>query len=344
MSAATLPACHHQPVPVIFVTGGAGYIGSHTVLTMLEAGMDVVVYDNLSSGHLEALPDGVPLVEADLNDADALDRALTEHRPDAVVHFAGSIEAGESMTDPRRFYRNNLMNSLNLADALVAHGAIPVVFSSTAAVYGDPEVLPVAEDAEKEPTNVYGESKLAFEHVLGAYERAYGLRSISLRYFNACGAYPDGRIGADHRAKTHLLTLAMLVALGQRDHIDVFGTDWPTPDGTCIRDYIHVCDLADAHVLALRALAGGAPSRAYNVGVGRGFSVNEMLDGVDRVVGHPIARRITARRPGDPSALVADSSRIRSELGWEAKYTDLDDMIRTAWAWHQSHPHGFRKN
>jgi len=328
-------------VPVIFVTGGAGYIGSHTVLTMLDAGMDVVVYDNLSSGHLEALPAGVPLIEGDLNDEAALDRALTEHQPDAVVHFAGSIEAGESMMDPKRFYRNNLMNSLYLADALVAHGSIPIVFSSTAAVYGEPEVMPVFEDAPKEPTNVYGESKLAFERVLTAYERAYGLRSISLRYFNACGAYPDGHIGADHRAKTHLLTLAMLVALGQRDHIDVYGTDWPTPDGTCIRDYIHVCDLAEAHVLALNALAGGAASRAYNVGVGRGFSVKEMLDGVDRVVGKPIARRITERRAGDPSALVADSSRIRSELGWAPKYTDLDGMIRTAWAWHQQNPNGY---
>jgi UDP-glucose 4-epimerase len=257
------------------------------------------------------------------------------------VHFAGSIEAGESMTDPKRFYRNNLVNSLNLADALVAHGSVPLVFSSTAAVYGEPEVMPVSEDTPKAPTNVYGESKLAFEGVLGAYERAYGLRSISLRYFNACGAYPDGHIGADHRAKTHLLTLAMMVALGQRDHIDVYGTDWPTPDGTCVRDYIHVCDLADAHVLALQALAGGAPSRPYNVGVGRGFSVKEMLDGVDRVVGHPIARVVTERRAGDPSALVADSSRIRSELGWAAKYTDLDDMIRTAWAWHQRNPHGY---
>jgi UDP-glucose 4-epimerase len=343
MPGETLPACHHQSVSLIFVTGGAGYIGSHTVLTLLEAGMDVVVYDNLSSGHREALPDEVPLVVADLNDTAPLDQALTEHRPDAVVHFAGSIEAGESMADPKRFYRNNLVNSLNLADAVAAHGSIPVVFSSTAAVYGDPEELPVSEDAPKAPTNVYGESKLAFEGVLSAYERAYGLRSVSLRYFNACGAYPDGHIGADHRSKTHLLTLAMLVALGQREHIDVYGTDWPTPDGTCIRDYIHVCDLADAHVLALRALADGAPSRAYNVGVGRGFSVKEMLDGVDRVVGRPIARRITERRPGDPSALVADSRRIRSELGWEAKYTDLDDMIRTAWAWHQSHPHGFSK-
>jgi UDP-glucose 4-epimerase len=344
MSGETLPACHHQSVSVILVTGGAGYIGSHTVLTMLEAGMDVVVYDNLSSGHREAMPAEVPLVRADLSDTTALDQALAQYRPDAVVHFAGSIEAGESMTDPKRFYRNNLVNSLNLADAVAGHGSIPVVFSSTAAVYGDPDELPVSEDAPKTPTNVYGESKLAVEGVLRAYERAYGLRSISLRYFNACGAYPDGHIGADHRSKTHLLTLAMLVALGQRDHIDVYGTNWPTPDGTCIRDYIHVCDLADAHVLALRALADGAPSRAYNVGVGRGFSVKEMLDGVDRVVGHPIARRLTERRPGDPSALVADSRRIRSELGWEAKYTDLDDMIRTAWAWHQSHPHGFSKH
>jgi UDP-glucose 4-epimerase len=330
-----------SPVPLIFVTGGAGYIGSHTVLAMIDAGFDVVVYDNLSSGHRAALPDGVPLVEGDLSDPVALDDALRTFSPAAVVHFAGSIEAGESMSDPRRFYRNNLVASLNLADALVEHGSIPLVFSSTAAVYGDPVQLPVGEDAPKIPTNVYGESKLAFESVLAAYDRAYGLRSVSLRYFNACGAHPDGHIGADHRSKTHLLTLAMLAGLGQRDHIDVFGTDWPTPDGTCIRDYIHVCDLAAAHILALRALADGAPSRAYNVGVGKGFSVKEMLDGVDRVVGRRVPRVITPRRLGDPSSLVADSTRIRSELGWSPRYTELDAMIETAWRWHRTHPNGF---
>jgi UDP-glucose 4-epimerase len=328
-------------MPRILVTGGAGYIGSHTVRHLLEAGFDVTVLDNLSAGHRAAVPVEVPLLELELGDALGLRAALRDQRPGAIIHFAGSIEAGESMTDPRRFYANNLVTSINLLDAIVDTGVVPVVFSSSAAVYGEPARSPVAETDPTEPTNVYGETKLAFERVLRAYDRAYGLRSVSLRYFNACGARPDASIGADHRNKTHLVTLAMLAALGQRDGIAVFGTDYPTPDGTCIRDYIHVDDLAAAHVLALQALFAGAPTTAYNVGVGHGFSVKEVLDSADRVTGRSIVRHLSPRRDGDPSALVADSTKIQAELGWAPTYKELDPIVATAWRWHLAHPQGF---
>ena len=326
----------------ILVTGGAGYIGSHTVRHLLDADHDVVVLDDLSAGHPAAVPPKVPLVVATTADRGAVGAVLAEHRPDAVIHFAGSIEAGESMTDPQRFYANNVVGALGLVDALVAWAPIPVVFSSTAAVYGEPGRVPIDEDVAKAPTNVYGETKLAFERILAAYDRAYGLRSISLRYFNACGARADGTIGPDHRMKTHLLTMAMLTALGQREAVHVLGTDYPTPDGTGIRDYIHVDDLASAHVLALRSLFDGSPSTAYNVGVGRGFSVQEVLDSADRVVGHPIPRVVGERRAGDPAQLVADSSKIQRELGWRPQYTELDAIVATAWRWHSTHPDGYR--
>jgi UDP-glucose 4-epimerase len=329
----------------ILVSGGAGYIGSHTLRHLLQAGHEPVVIDDLSAGHRAAVPDSVPMIEANISDAAAVAKALSDHRPDAVIHFAGSIEAGESMTDPRRFYANNVVAGLALLDALV-DGAdtappVPVVFSSSAAIYGDPAEVPIREDAPKAPTNVYGETKLAFESVLAAYDAAYGMRHVCLRYFNACGAAADGTLGADHRMKTHLLTIAMMAALGQRDAVMVMGTDYATPDGTGIRDYIHVDDLASAHVLALDALFAGAASTAYNVGVGRGFSVSELLDSVDRVVGRPVARRIAPRRAGDPACLVADSTRIQATLGWRPTYTDIDAIVGTAWRWHSTHPDGF---
>ncbi|HZQ56435.1 MAG TPA: UDP-glucose 4-epimerase GalE [Acidimicrobiales bacterium] len=329
----------------ILVTGGAGYIGSHTLRHLLAAGHEAVVLDDFSAGHRAALPEGVPVVESSIADSAIVAKVLADYRPAAVVHFAGSIEAGESMTDPRRFYANNFTAGLALLDAVVDAagdgGPVPVVFSSTAAVYGDPVEVPIAETAATEPTNVYGETKLAFERALAAYDRAYGLRYIALRYFNACGAAADASIGPDHRMKTHLMTIAMLAALGQRDAVLVMGTDYPTPDGTGIRDYIHVDDLAAAHVLAIDALASGAQSTAYNVGVGRGFSVQEVLDAVDRVVGRAVPRRVAPRRAGDPAHLVADSTRIQAELGWRPQYTDLDAIVATAWRWHSSHPHGY---
>jgi len=329
----------------ILVTGGAGYIGSHTLRHLLAAGHEPVVLDDFSAGHRAALPEGVPVIESSTADSAIVAKAMADYRPVAVVHFAGSIEAGESMTDPRRFYANNFTAGLALLDAVVDAagdgGPVPVVFSSTAAVYGDPVEVPIAETAATAPTNVYGETKLAFERALAAYDRAYGLRYIALRYFNACGAAADASIGPDHRMKTHLMTIAMLAALGQRDAVLVMGTDYPTPDGTGVRDYIHVDDLAAAHVLAIEALASGARSAAYNVGVGRGFSVQEVLDAVDRVVGRAVPRRVAPRRAGDPAHLVADSTRIQAELGWRPQYTDLDAIVATAWRWHSSHPHGY---
>lgn len=330
---------------VALLTGGAGYIGSFTARRLLDAGYELVVVDNLSSGHPAALPQGTSLVEADLGDLDAIRSVVQKHSPAAVVHFAGSIEAGESMTDPRRFYHNNVVGGLNLLNALIEHPVTgnrptPVVFSSSAAVYGEPDRIPIREDDATRPVNVYGETKLVFERILAAYDHAYGLRSISLRYFNACGGDDRGEMGADHRHKTHLITVALLAAL-QQSPVYVFGTDYPTPDGTCIRDYIHVEDLADSHVLAVDGLLRGAATTAYNVGLGSGFSVQEVLDSVERVIDGPLDRRPHPRRPGDPAELVADPSRIRKALGWTPRYTDLDDIVTTAWKWHASHPQGY---
>jgi UDP-glucose 4-epimerase len=326
---------------VILVTGGAGYIGSHTVRRLIDAGHEVVVVDDLSAGHRAAVAEGARFVELSLSESERLRETIAAAGPDAVLHFAGSIEPAESMRDPRRHYANNLVNSLTLVDALVDLGAPPIVFSSTCAIFGNPERVPVAEDDPTVPTSVYGESKLAIERVLAAYDRAYGLRSTSLRYFNACGAHPDGSMGDDHRNKIHLITVALLAALGQRTGVSVFGTDYPTPDGTCIRDYIHVDDLASAHVLAVeRLLAGGSTTR-FNLGLGEGFSVQQVLNTVDRVTGVEVARTLATRRAGDPAALYADPSRARAELQWAPRYTHLEDMIETAWRWHRSHPDGY---
>ena len=328
-------------MPRILVTGGAGYIGSHTALRLVEAGHDVVVLDDLSTGHAAAVPDDATMVKADLADVDAVRGTLRDLEPDAVVHFAARIEPALSMTEPRAFYRANVVNSANLLDALLDTRPVPVVLSSTCAVYGEPERLPLTEDQPFNPLSVYGETKAVVERMFDAYEAAYGTRSIRLRYFNACGAHHSGRLGPDHRVKVHLITLALLAALGQRPTVKVFGTDYPTPDGTCIRDYIHVEDLAEAHVASIDALLAGAPTAAYNVGVGRGFSVREVLDAVDRVVGRPVPREEAPRRPGDPARLWAEPTRIRTGLGWEPRYTDIDEIVASQWRWHSSHPHGF---
>lgn len=325
----------------LLVTGGAGYIGSHTVRKLQAAGHEVVVLDNFTAGHLAALPAGTAVLDLDLLDFEGVKAALRQHLPDAVIHFAALIEVGDSMRDPRRFYRNNFLGSMNLANALLDVGPVPLVFSSTAAVYGEPEEVPIPEGAPKRPVNVYGETKLAFERLLAGYGGAYGLPHIVLRYFNVCGADPSGENGEAHPHKTHLIELALLTALGQRERMLVYGDDYPTPDGTCVRDYIHVQDLADAHVLAVEALLKGAPSTAYNVGLGEGFSVKQVLDAVDRVVGREIPRELAPRRPGDPAVLVADSSKIKRDFGWTPQYTDLDEIVRTAWRWHRDHPYGF---
>ncbi|WP_102126288.1 UDP-glucose 4-epimerase GalE [Deinococcus planocerae] len=331
----------------LLVTGGAGYIGSHTVRRLMEAGHGVTVLDNLSSGHVEALPPGAAFERVDLLDQGAVRDLFARIKPEGVVHFAALIEVGESMRAPGRYYRNNVVGSLNLLQANAETVKAPVVFSSTAAVYGDAEVTPIPEGAPKGPTSVYGETKLMTEQMLGAFERAHGIRNIKLRYFNVCGAEPGGAIGEDHPNKTHLIELALLTALGQREKMLIFGEDYPTPDGTCIRDYIHVVDLADAHVLAVQALQDGVASTAYNVGLGHGFSVKQVLDAVDAVIAEdglpPLTREVAPRRPGDPPSLVADSRRIQGDLGWTPHFTDLRGIIRTAWEWHRSHPHGFKR-
>lgn len=325
----------------VLVTGGAGYIGSHTLRALLASGYEPVVYDDFSSGHRVAVPEGVPIIEAQLSDESALQKAFNSYQPSSVIHFAASIEAGESMVDPARFYRNNFLNSFYLMEAMRAHQVASIVFSSSAGVYGEPDTLPVPEHAAKRPVSVYGETKWMVEQMLQAYDRSYGIRSISLRYFNACGADPSGLIGEAHRVKSHLIELALLSVLGIRDAIKVFGTDYATPDGTAIRDYIHVSDLARAHVGALQALERGHATDAFNVGLGKGFSVRQVLDAVESVTGQPLNRTYQARRAGDPAELVADSRRLRNELGWTPEYRDLKDMIATAWQWHRTHPHDF---
>ncbi|GAA4010456.1 UDP-glucose 4-epimerase GalE [Deinococcus rubellus] len=326
----------------IMVVGGAGYIGSHTVRQLRAAGHQVTVLDNLSSGHRKALPEDVELIVADLLDPPALNAALLSARPDAVIHFAALIEVGESMRSPGRYYQNNVTGSLNLFQAIVETRKIPVVFSSTAAVYGDAESVPIPEDAPKRPTSTYGHSKWMVEQILHDFGVAHGLPYTVLRYFNVCGAAPDHTIGEDHPNKTHLIELALLTALGQREKMFVNGTDYPTPDGTCVRDYVHVLDLADAHVLAIESLAGGGASgQAFNVGLGHGFSVLQVLDAVDAVVGTPLTREEGPRRPGDPPSLVADPTKITTELGFDPQFTDLEGIVKTAWDWHRTHPHGF---
>lgn len=326
----------------LLVVGGAGYIGSHTVRQLRAAGHEVVVLDNLSSGHAQAVPADVPLMQADLLDPEAVKAALGAHQPDAVIHFAALIEVGESMRAPARYYRNNVVGSLNLLQAIVETRKVPLVFSSTAAVYGTTDAVPIPEDAPLRPESVYGQTKLMTERMIHAFHVAHGLPYTVLRYFNVCGAAPSADIGEAHPNKTHLIELAALTALGQREKMMIFGEDYPTPDGTCIRDYVHVQDLADAHVLAVEALhAGRHDAATYNVGLGRGFSVREVLDAVDSVTGTPLTRESAPRRAGDPPRLVADASRIVAELGFTPRYTDLRSIVQTAWDWHRSHPDGF---
>lgn len=327
----------------VLVTGGAGYIGSHVVKALRAAGHEVTVLDNLSRGHRRAVA-GVPLFQADLSDRSALDWLFAAHPVEAVLHFAALSQVGESQKLPGKYALNNVGGTVTLLEAMVAAGCRTLVFSSTAAVYGAPEKMPIAEDFPLEPTNTYGETKLFIERMLHRFAEAHGLRSIALRYFNAAGADPEGELGEDHDPETHLIPLVLGAALGQRPAIEVFGTDYPTPDGTCLRDYIHVTDLAEAHLLALSALAEGAPSTAYNLGNGRGFSVKEVIAAAERVTGRPIPVREGPRRPGDPPALVASAARAEAELGWRPRYGDLETIIRTAWEWHRAHPHGYGKD
>jgi UDP-glucose-4-epimerase GalE len=319
----------------VLVTGGAGYIGSHACKILARAGYRPVVYDNLSRGHREAVRWG-PLVEGELADRGRLSAVLAEHQVSAVMHFAAYAYVGESVADPAMYYRNNLAGTLSLLDAMRECEVDKIVFSSTCATYGTPDSVPIRETAPQLPVNPYGETKLAIERALRWYGEAYGLRSVSLRYFNAAGADPDGEIGEFHEPETHLVPLVLQTALGERAQIDIYGTDYPTPDGTAVRDYIHVQDLAEAHLRALEHLAAGRESAALNLGTGCGHSVREVLRIAEAVSGRPIAWRATARRPGDPPALVADPSRAAELLGWRARASDLETILRTALAWHLS--------
>jgi UDP-glucose 4-epimerase len=323
----------------ILVTGGAGYIGSHTVKLLLAHGHEVTVYDNLSAGHRAAVPKET-LVVGDLKDIDHLDHLLLVHQIEAVIHFAASAYVGESVTNPAKYYLNNLQNSLNLLERVRRLGIRRFVFSSTCATYGVPTTVPITEDEKQLPINPYGNTKLAFERMLADYAAAYPFGYAALRYFNAAGAAADGTLGEVHDPETHLIPLVIQAALGTRPHIEIFGTDYPTPDGTCIRDYIHVEDLAEAHRLALEAIEPGR-GRAYNVGLGAGSSVREVIRAVEELSGRRVPVKEGPRRAGDPPSLVAAADRIRHELGWTPKFTTLKAIVETAWRWHNTHPKGY---
>jgi UDP-glucose-4-epimerase GalE len=325
----------------VVVTGGAGYIGSHTVRALADAGHAVAVVDDLSEGHAEAVPSGVPLIRAAIHDHAAVRRALIDHRADAVMHFAAWLKVGESVSKPIEYYQNNVTGTLAVLQAMRDADVKRFIFSSTCAVYGEPSKVPIVEALEKQPINAYGETKLTIERALPHLGRAFGLKWVALRYFNAAGAHPEGSIGEDHEDEIHLIPLAIRAATGGPP-LKVFGEDYPTPDGTCLRDYIHVMDLADAHIRALAALERGAPSDAFNVGTGTPHSVKSVIDTVGRVVGRPVAWQSAPRRPGDPAVLYAAADRARNELGWRPKYPELEVIVRHAWQWHSSHPGGYR--
>lgn len=319
----------------ILVIGGAGYIGSHMVRDLLETGYEVLVLDDLSKGNRDLLPGG-EFIEGDLGDRALLDHLLSEHRIDAVMHFAAYSLVGESVTRPLSYYSNNVAATLNLLQAMVKHQVGAFIFSSSAAVYGEPVEIPICEDHPCNPTNPYGNTKLTVERMLRDCDEAYGLKYASLRYFNAAGAHPSGDIGERHNPESHLIPLILKVALGEREDIKVFGTDYPTADGTCVRDYIHVNDLCSAHILALEAILDGADSTVYNLGNSKGYSVRDVIETARVVTGHPIPAIEEGRRAGDPAVLVADSEKIRRELGWRPTYEDLETIVRTAWNWHRA--------
>lgn len=325
---------------MILVCGGAGYIGSHTTHELVREGFETAVLDNLQSGHRAAVHPGALFFEGDVRDGEALDRVM-ERGVTEVVHFAANSLVGESVENPLQYYGNNVHGMEVLLKAMVKNGAKRIVFSSTAAVYGEPRKVPIVEDDPTCPTNPYGETKLAMEKMIQWVERAHGIEYVSLRYFNVAGALADATLGEDHIPETHLIPIILKVALGQMESLGVFGDDYDTPDGTCIRDYVHVSDLAGAHLLALEYLRNGGASGVFNLGSARGFSVKEMIEAAEKVTGRTIKREIKARRAGDPARLVADSSRARKVLGWKPSYDKLEDIIATAWNWHSTHPNGW---
>jgi UDP-glucose 4-epimerase len=319
----------------IVVVGGAGYIGSICSELLLDQGHEIAVFDNLSEGHRGALDPRARFIEGDLQDRQTIDSALAVARPEAVMHFAASALVSESMRDPSKYFRNNISSGLNLLDAMVTAHVERIVFSSTCAIFGLPEQVPIGETAPTRPINPYGESKLAYEKILRWYDEIHGLKFVSLRYFNAAGA--TANFGEDHRLETHLIPNALKVALGQKPHVEIFGTDYETPDGTCIRDYIHIVDLARAHILAL----GTARSELYNLGSGGGASVREVIAACRKITGKKIDTVEKPRRPGDPPRLIASSEKIKRELGWQPQFQSLDAIIESAWKWHEKFPHGY---
>jgi len=325
----------------ILVTGGAGYIGSHMVAELLRLGEEVVVADSLETGHRDAVLGG-KLHVGDLRDKAFLDRVFQENEIEAVIHFAANSLVGESMTNPGKYYHNNVYGTLCLLEKMQQYGVNKIVFSSTAATYGEPERTPIEEADRTFPTNAYGETKLAMEKMMKWFDVAHGVKYIALRYFNACGAHESGQIGEDHAPETHLIPVVLQVPLGKREFISIYGEDYPTPDGTCIRDYLHVTDLISAHVLALGRLRNGSESNVYNLGSGQGYSVKEIIDVARKVTGHPIPARAEARRAGDPAVLIASSAKAERELGWVRKMDRLEDIVASAWKWHREHPHGYQ--
>lgn len=326
----------------VLVTGGAGYIGSHTVAELLANNEEVVIVDNLQTGHRDAVFGG-KLYVGDIRDKDFLDTVFKENSIDAVIHFAANSLVGESMKDPAKYYHNNVYGTLCLLEKMNEYGIKRIVFSSTAATYGEPENIPILENDRTLPTNTYGETKLAMEKMMKWFDVAHGVKYVSLRYFNASGAHESGKIGEDHNPETHLIPLILQVPLGKRPHISIYGEDYPTKDGTCIRDYLHVSDLADAHILAVNKLRNGGESSIYNLGSGQGYTVKEMIEVARKVTGHPIPVSIEGRRAGDPAVLVASSARIKEELGWSPKRDRLEQIIESAWKFHQNNPNGFAK-
>lgn len=326
---------------MILVCGGAGYIGSHTVRQLIDNSEDVIIVDNLETGHKEAIHPKAKFYNTDIRDEKALETVFKENKIDEVIHFAANSLVGESMMNPLKYYNNNVHGTEVLLNVMAKHDVKKIVFSSTAATYGEPKNIPILESDETKPTNAYGETKLAMEKMMKWADIAHGIKYISLRYFNVAGAHISGIIGEDHNPETHLIPLILQVPLGKRDFISIFGDDYDTHDGTCVRDYIHVSDLADAHILAVNKLREGFNSNIYNLGSGNGFTVKEMIEAARLVTGHSIPAKVCKRRTGDPAKLVASSEKARHELGWQPKFENIEAMIASAWNWHKSNPNGF---
>ena len=325
------------------VCGGAGYIGSHAVRQLIDKGEEVIIVDNLETGHEDAIHPKAKFYKVDIRDEKSLNKVFEENKIDEVIHFAANSLVGESMTNPLKYFNNNVHGTEVLLKVMVAHDVNKIVFSSTAATYGEPKNIPILESDETNPTNAYGETKLCMEKMMKWADKAHGVKYISLRYFNVAGAHVSGEIGEDHNPETHLIPLILQVPLGKREFISIFGDDYETHDGTCIRDYIHVTDLADAHILAVHKLREGSESNIYNLGSGNGFTVKEMIEAARKVTEHEIPAKVCERRAGDPAKLVASSEKARRELGWVPKHENVEDMISSAWNWHKNHPNGFEK-